>query len=325
MGDLAILEHTVGQRIVYEGVGLHTGKTVKVTINPAPPSTGIVFRRTNRSLQECVKASYRNISKALLATTIGFNGTGVSTVEHLLAAFFGCGIDNAIVDVDGPEIPIADGSALTYVKLIIDAGIAAQDVPKRFYTLKAPVRIDDGDAYLIAMPSDSQSLVIDYSIEFSHPLVKFQTIRWCFDSNRFVNEIAPARTFGFLEEVSRLKAQELALGGSLENAIVFDKHSLLNVEGFRFPDECVRHKVLDLLGDIMLIGKPIIGHFVIHKGGHRLHHKLLRKILPVLEAIPAEETHHLSHYFFPPNKEILPHIEDLYYRRQPVESPCNTA
>lgn len=319
MGDIAILEHTIGQRIVYEGVGLHTGKMVKIIINPAPPSTGIVFRRSGRSLQESVIASYRNISRAMLATTIGFNGTGVSTVEHLLAAFFGCGVDNAIVDVDGPEVPIADGSAITYVRLILDAGIVAQNVPRRFLAIKSPVRIDEDDAYLIAMPSPSGSLVIDYSIEFPHPLLGFQAIHWSFDSNRFVTEIAPARTFGFLEEVTRLKAQGLAQGGSLENALVFDKHSLLNTEGFRFPDECVRHKVLDLLGDIMLVGKPIIGHFVVHKGGHRLHHKLLAKILSVIEEIPSEEIQYLGRHFSPPKREFLVDLGELHFSREGVQ------
>lgn len=303
-------EHTVGCDIEYEGIGLHTGKIVRIVIKPAPPSTGITFRRSGKFIFESVRASYKNISQAFMATTIGFNGTGVSTVEHLLAAFFGCGVDNAFVEVDGPEIPIADGSALTYAKLILEAGVVPQDTPRRFYAVGSTVEVREGDAYLIAMPPEFPSLTIEYSIDFSHPLIGKQSIRWDFDSKRFLEEIAPARTFGFLDDVSRLKAQGLALGGSLDNALVFDKNSLLNPEGLRFTDECVRHKVLDLLGDIMLIGKPIIGHFIVHKAGHRLHHKLLENLLLVLEEIPKEKVHDVVSNFAPPSQEAMLKIKD---------------
>lgn len=306
MGDSIILEHTIGQRVSYEGVGLHTGKRVSITIYPAPPSTGIVFRRSKGSFKEVVKASYGNISRALFATTIGFNGTGVSTVEHLLAAFMGCGVDNAIVEVDGPEVPIADGSAITYVNLILEAGIIPQASYRRLFVIQSSVEIKENDAYLIASPSSDKTLTIDYSIEFSHPLIGLQSIRWSFDSIRFIKEIAPARTFGFFEDVSKLKSKGLALGGSLDNALVFDKDSLLNPEGFRFNDECVRHKVLDLIGDIMLLGRPVIGHFVVHRGGHRLHHRLLRKIIPVLKEVSWKDLHNMDR-FAPPQERVLAH------------------
>ncbi|MEJ5299580.1 MAG: UDP-3-O-acyl-N-acetylglucosamine deacetylase [Thermodesulforhabdaceae bacterium] len=305
MGDWKLLEHTVGREIKYEGIGLHTGKITRVVIKPAPPSTGIIFIRSRKFLSESVKASYENISRSIMATTIGFNGTGVSTVEHLLAAFLGCGVDNAFVEVDGPEIPIADGSALTYARLILEAGVVPQNVPRRFYAITSSVELKEGDAYLMVLPSESFSLTVDYSIEFPHPLISKQSIRWTFDSRRFLREIAPARTFGFLEDVTKLRSQGLALGGSLENALVFDKHLLLNPEGFRFADECVRHKVLDLLGDIMLVGKPIIGHFVIHKAGHGLHHKLLKEIMPFLEEVPQEKIECLVSSFLPPPPEEL--------------------
>ncbi|MCX7822847.1 MAG: UDP-3-O-acyl-N-acetylglucosamine deacetylase [Syntrophobacterales bacterium] len=305
MGDSIILEHTVGRKVVYEGIGLHTGRNICITIHPAPPLTGIVFKRSRRFIKESVKASYENISQSVLATTIGFNGTGVSTVEHLLAAFMGCGIDNAIVEVNGPEIPIADGSAISYVKLILDAGIVPQRSSRRFLVIHSTVEVREGDAYLVAKPSPDRSLTIDYSIEFDHPLIGFQSISWSFDSKRFVREIAPARTFGFLKDASILRTKGLALGGSLDNVLVFDNHSLLNPEGFRFTDECVRHKVLDLIGDIMLLGKPVIGHFIIHKGGHRLHHKLLRKILTVLEEVYWEDVKDVVCNFAPPSNRDL--------------------
>lgn len=303
MEDSIILEHTVGREISYEGIGLHTGKKIHVTIHPAPPLTGIVFRRSKGFFNGTVRASYKNISRAVLATTIGFNGTGVSTVEHLLAALMGCGIDNAIVEVDGPEIPIADGSSITYVKLILQAGIVPQESYRRFFIIRSTVRITEGDAYLIASPSHNQSLIIDYSIDFPHPLIGFQSINWQFDSRKFVREIAPARTFGFLEDVTILRAKGLALGGSLDNALVFDKVSLLNPEGFRFRDECVRHKVLDLLGDIMLLGRPVIGHFIVHKGGHRLHHKLLQKLPSVLREVSWENVKTTVQSFAPPLRD----------------------
>jgi len=298
-------EHTVGREIEYEGIGLHTGKVVRIVIKPAPPSTGIIFKRSRKFIWDSVRASYKNISRAFMATTIGFNGTGVSTVEHLLAAFFGCGVDNAFVEVDGPEIPIADGSALAYAELILEAGVLPQDASRRFYAIGSTVEVKEGDAYLIAMPPESLSLIIDYSIDFPHPLIGKQSIRWSFNSQRFLEEIAPARTFGFLDDVAKLKAQGLALGGSLDNALVFDKNFLLNPEGFRFADECVRHKVLDILGDIMLIGKPVIGHFIVHKAGHRLHHKLLENLLPILEEIPKEKVHDVVSNFAPPSQEAM--------------------
>lgn len=276
MGVSALYQHTLRNTVELSGIGLHTGERTRIYLKPAPSNTGIVICRIDKEHAPPVRALCNAVTKSYFATTIGFNGTGISTVEHLLAALFGCGVDNVVIEVEGPEIPIYDGSAKNYVEAIMETGLKRQEALRSFMAVANPVIYSEGDAILEARPSEE--LIIEYSIEFNHPCIGYQYKKWKFEIGKFIEEIAPARTFGFLKDVERLQRQGLALGGSLDNAIVFGEREIINNEGLRFPDECVRHKVLDFIGDILLLGKPVIGHFKIHKGGHALHHKFLRKL-----------------------------------------------
>ncbi|SFM66447.1 UDP-3-O-acyl-N-acetylglucosamine deacetylase [Thermodesulforhabdus norvegica] len=287
MGASALYQHTLKDVVKLSGIGLHTGARTRIYLKPAPSDTGILLSRTDKQCASPLRALCDVVTKSYFATTIGFNGTGISTVEHLLAALFGCGVDNVVIEVEGPEIPICDGSAKNYVEAILKTGLKRQNAPRSFAAVANPVVYREGDALLEARPSDE--LIIEYSIEFDHPCIGYQYKQWKFGIGNFIREIAPARTFGFLKDVEKLQSQGLALGGSLENAIVFGEGKILNHEGLRFPDECVRHKVLDFIGDILLLGKPVIGHFRIHKGGHALHHKFLRKLIPHLVELPRSE------------------------------------
>ncbi len=285
MGNFCVFERTLKESFELSGIGLHTGKPTKVIVEPAPPATGIVIRRIDKSFRPYVRAYCENISSSMLATTIGFNGIGVSTVEHLMAALMGCGVDNAFVEVDGPEIPIVDGSAFPFVKLIMKVGLKEQNKSLSFLRVKKPFKFHEKEIYAVVEPADG--FFVSYSIDFPHPCIGYQSINWKFSVESFIKDIAPARTFGFLKDVEVLKSKGFALGGSLENAIVFSETSILNPEGLRFKDECVRHKVLDLLGDIKLMGIPVIGRFVFHKGGHSSHHKVLKMLRNYLEVVDA--------------------------------------
>ncbi len=269
-------QHTVANQITCAGIGLHNGLEVNLTIKPAPANTGIVFKRTDLPGQPCIPASYEYVVDTTLATKLGFESATVSTVEHLLAAFVGVGIHNAIVEIDGPEVPSLDGSAAPFVLMLKEAKPLPQQEEVVFIRILDPIQVRCEDKTLSIFPDDC--LRISYSIDFDHPLIQQQSYNMTFSEETFCQQIANARTFGFLNEVQHLKRNGFALGGSLDNAVVIDQSSILNEGGLRFEDEFVRHKVLDLIGDMALLGKPVLGHIVAHKSGHALHHRLLQKM-----------------------------------------------
>jgi len=270
-------QRTIRDETSCTGIGLHSGHPVNLTIKPAPADTGITFIRKDVSSQPSIKATFENVVDTRLSTTLGFNGFRVSTVEHLMAAFFGLGIDNARVELDGPEVPIMDGSAAPFIFLLRSAGIREQKSPKRFVVIKRPLEIHDGGRSVRINPS--KSLKISFAIDFNHPLLRDQAFDLSFSGKDFIKEISRARTFGFLRDIQTLREHGLALGGSLDNAIVIDDFRILNEDGLRYKDEFVRHKILDFIGDLAVLGCPVIGHFVVKKSGHALNHQLLKKLI----------------------------------------------
>jgi len=248
-----------------------------MTIKPAGVDEGIVFVRRDVNGKNRIKAHWDNVSDTTLATTIGNNGTVISTIEHLMSALCGTGIDNAVVEVDTHEIPIMDGSALPFVNLLKEVGTVAQGKRKKFLVVNKEVSVSDQAGTASLLPASE--FKITYKIDFPHPLIGQQSYEMVFTSDRYEKEIAPARTFGFLKDVEYLQAKGLALGGSLKNAVVLDEKKIINKEGLRFHDEFVKHKILDAIGDLSLLGMPIVGHFVAYKSGHRLNNTLLRQLL----------------------------------------------
>lgn len=270
-------QRTLMNEVGCTGIGLHTGEKVKINLRPAPVNSGIKFVRTDLKGHPEVEVRFDNVFDTTLATTIGTNGCKVSTIEHLMAAFFGLGIDNAVVELDGPEVPIMDGSAAPFVFLIKSGDIREQKSPKQFIVIKKPFKVDDGNRSVCIYPS--KELKITYMIDFQHPLLRNQEYELTFSGRDFVREISTARTFGFLKDVETLKKNGLARGGSLDNAVVIDDFRIINEDGLRFDDEFVRHKILDFIGDISIVGSPIIGHFVVKKSGHFLNQQMLRKLM----------------------------------------------
>jgi UDP-3-O-[3-hydroxymyristoyl] N-acetylglucosamine deacetylase len=274
-----IRQRTLKNVIRATGVGLHTGDKVYLTLRPAAPDTGIVFRRVDLDPPVDIKASPLNVGDTRLSTTLTNGEARISTVEHLLSAFAGLGIDNAYVDVSAAEVPIMDGSAGPFVFLIQSAGIEDQNRPKRFIRIKRPVTVEDGDKFARFEPFDG--FKVAFSIDFDHPAFasRSQTASVDFSTTSFVKEVSRARTFGFLREIEALRQQNLALGGSLDNAVVVDDFRVLNDEGLRYEDEFVKHKILDAIGDLYLLGYSLIGAFRGHKSGHALNNRLLRALL----------------------------------------------
>jgi UDP-3-O-[3-hydroxymyristoyl] N-acetylglucosamine deacetylase len=270
-------QRTLKGEVGCTGLGLHSGEKIKIHVKPAPCNTGIRFVRTDLPDSACIDARFDNVSDTTLATSIGCNGTRVSTIEHLMAAFYGLGIDNARVELDGPEVPIMDGSSAPFVYLLKSVGIEEQPEPKRFIVVKKPFKLDDGQRSIRVYPS--KELKISYMIEFQHPLLRNQEYELCFSGDDFIREISRARTFGFLKDVQTLKENGLAKGGSLDNAVVIDDFRILNEDGLRYEDEFVRHKILDFIGDLSLSQSPVIGHFVVKKSGHFLNQKMLTKLM----------------------------------------------
>jgi len=270
-------QRTLMNEVGCTGIGLHTGEKVKINLRPAPANSGIKFVRTDLKGRPEVEVRFDNVFDTTLATTIGTNGCKVSTIEHLMAAFFGLGIDNAIVELDGPEVPIMDGSAAPFVFLIKSGDIREQKSPKQFIVIKKPFKVDDGNRSVCIYPS--KELKITYMIDFQHPLLRNQEYELTFSGRDFVREISTARTFGFMKDVETLKKNGLARGGSLDNAVVIDDFRIINEDGLRFDDEFVRHKILDFIGDISIVGSPIIGHFVVKKSGHFLNQHMLKKLM----------------------------------------------
>jgi UDP-3-O-[3-hydroxymyristoyl] N-acetylglucosamine deacetylase len=248
-----------------------------MTIKPSGVDEGISFIRKDLPGEVRIKADFENVRDTILATTIGHNGTTVSTVEHLLSAFCGMGVDNAIVEVDAAEIPIMDGSALPFVNLLKDVGTEMQGKCKKLLVIIKPVSVTDGDGKAMFLPSPE--FKITYDIDFEHPLIGRQAYHMTFSDVVYEKDICSARTFGFLKDVEYLQAKGLALGGSLRNAVVLDDRRVINKEGLRCHDEFVKHKILDAIGDLSLLGTPIIGHFIAYKSGHRLNNLLLKELM----------------------------------------------
>ncbi|OOZ42599.1 UDP-3-O-acyl-N-acetylglucosamine deacetylase [Solemya elarraichensis gill symbiont] len=275
-----IKQRTLKNSIKATGVGLHSGEKVLLTLRPAAPDTGIVFRRLDFDAPVDIEARAENVGDTSLSTSlVNDEGVRVSTVEHLLSAFAGLGIDNAFVDVSAAEIPIMDGSAAPFVFLIQSAGIVEQNSAKRFIRIKKPIEVTDGDKRASFEPFDG--FKVSFGIEFDHPAFverpAFASID--FSSTSFVREVSRARTFGFLREIEALREMNLALGGSLDNAVVVDEYRIINEDGLRYDDEFVKHKILDAIGDLYLLGHSLIGHFNGYKSGHALNNKLLRELL----------------------------------------------
>jgi UDP-3-O-[3-hydroxymyristoyl] N-acetylglucosamine deacetylase len=270
-------QQTLRREVSCTGTGLHSGRRVTMRLKPAPADFGICFCRVDLPGQPTVKARYDHVVHTERATTLGYSGVEIATTEHLLAAFLGSGVDNALVELDAAEVPIFDGSASPYLVLLRNAGLEQQSSYRKYLKVTRGFVVHDGDSFVRVWPAEK--LQISYTIDFAHPLVGRQSSRWSFDPASFARDIAGARTFGFLKDLHHLQTMGLALGGSLTNAIVFDDCGLLNRGGFRFVNECVRHKVLDLIGDIALAGLPIIAQFEAYKAGHTLHNKLVRELL----------------------------------------------
>ena len=270
-------QRTIAEEISCTGIGLHSGKKVKLTIKPAPPNSGISFERIDVSPSCNVRATFDNVVATNMATTIGFNGYSVSTIEHIMAAFFGMGIDNVLVQVDGEEIPIMDGSSAPFIFLLKKAGFTMQNSHKKFLLVKKSVKVEDGNRSVKLNPSNE--LKITYKIDFDHPLIQNQSYEISFSQSAFINEISTARTFGFLKDVQTLWNNGLAKGGSLDNAIVVDDFRVLNDDGLRYKNEFVRHKLLDFIGDLSILGYIPIGHFIVERSGHSLNQKLLKQFM----------------------------------------------
>ncbi len=272
-----IFQQTLGNKAKFSGIGLHTGKKITLTLRPAEAGTGIVFHRVDLAPAVSIEAHASNVVNTRLSTTIGRGEASVSTIEHLMAALYGCGIDNAHVDIDGPEVPIMDGSAAPFVAEIVKAGIKVSGKARKYLVVKKPVSVVEGDKKASIIPS--RHYKISFDMQFAHQAVRTQSRSMLFTQNTFSDEFAAARTFCFLAEVEMMKSHGLALGGSLENAVVIGDHGVINPEGLRFQDEFVRHKILDSVGDLALTGHRLIGHVKATKSGHDLNHKLVTELL----------------------------------------------
>ncbi len=269
-------ETTVQRPVEATGVGLHSGVPVRIRILPAPPSTGIVFIRTDLEGFR-IPASWRYVQKVSYATSLMRQGVLLSTTEHLLSTFYSMSIDNAFVEIDNLEVPILDGSGKPFVELIRQAGIKQWRRRRRYLRIRRTVSVEGGGKRITIIPSDRFLLTCD--VYFPHPLVGRQILELEVTPERYAKEIAPARTFGFQHELNQMRDMGLIRGASLENAVCFDGESILNEGGLRFSDECCRHKALDLIGDLALIGKPLLGHVIAEKAGHAMHFALVNRIM----------------------------------------------
>lgn len=274
-----VKQRTLKNIIRATGVGLHTGEKVYLTLRPAAPNTGIVFRRTDLAVPVEIKADPFNVGDTRLSSCLERDGIRVSTVEHLMSAFAGLGIDNAWVDLTAPEVPIMDGSAGPFVFLIQSAGIEEQPAAKKFIRIQKPVEVKDGDKWVRFEPYPG--FKVEFTIAFDHPVFdgSRQSIMVDFGATSYIKEVSRARTFGFTTDVENMRSQGLALGGSLDNAIVMDEFRVLNGDGLRYEDEFVKHKILDAVGDLYLLGYPLIGSFSAYKSGHALNNALLRALM----------------------------------------------
>jgi len=291
-----IRQRTLKNVIRATGVGLHTGEKIYLTLRPAAVDTGIVFRRVDMDVPVDIPARPEYVGDTQLCTTVCRDGTRISTVEHLLSALAGLGIDNAYIDLSAAEVPIMDGSAGPFVFLIQSAGIEEQNAPKKFVRIKQPVVVEEDDKWVKFEPFDG--FKVSFSIDFDHPVFQThtRTAELDFSTTSFVKEVSRARTFGLLKDVEQLREKNLALGGSLDNAIVVDDYRILNEDGLRYEDEFVKHKILDAVGDLYLLGHSLIGAFSGYKSGHALNNRLLRALIAdeaAWEIVTFEDTDNL--------------------------------
>jgi UDP-3-O-[3-hydroxymyristoyl] N-acetylglucosamine deacetylase len=255
---------------------LHSGVPVSIRITPAPPSTGIVFLRTDLE-RFPVPANWRNVARVSYATSLMRQGVLISTTEHLLSVFYSMGVDNAYVEIDNLEVPILDGSGQPFVKMIERAGLRMYRRRRRYLRIRRPVTVEDRDKRISILPADR--FLLSCEIQFNHPLVGRQSVEMEVTPGRYASELAPARTFGFSHELDQMRNMGLIRGASLDNAVCFERESVMNPGGLRFPDECCRHKALDLIGDLALIGKPLLGHVIAERAGHAMHAALVARIM----------------------------------------------
>lgn len=273
---MKLRQHTLAGPIEFKGIGLHTGEPATLRVMAAPPDKGIIFRRTDLDNFE-IRADVGSVARVAYATTLMNRGVWISTVEHLLSALYGLGIDNAYIELDNFEVPILDGSAYPYTEAISRVGIVQQNRRRQYIRIVEEFTLADGDKTLSIVPSDSFS--IKYEIDFPHPLIGPQVLDVDLTGTKYATDIAPARTFGFYDEIEKLQASGLIRGGSLENAIVLTQSGMLNDTSLRFADEFVRHKTLDLLGDFALIGQPVLGRLIANRAGHALHTRFVAQLL----------------------------------------------
>ncbi len=274
-----VKQRTLKNSVHATGVGLHTGERVDMTLRPAPANSGIVFRRVDLSPVAEIRAEALAVHDTRLSTCLEANGTRVATIEHLMSACAGLGVDNAYVDLSSAEVPIMDGSAGTFIFLLQSAGIVEQSAAKKFIRIKKTVEVKDGDKWVRFEPFNGYKL--SFTINFTHPVFATtkQNVTIDLGEHSYIKEVSRARTFGFMQDVEAMRAQGLALGGNLDNAIVMDEYRIINPDGLRFEDEFVKHKVLDAIGDLYLLGHPLIGAFSGYKSGHALNNALLRALL----------------------------------------------
>ncbi len=281
-------QRTLRRAISCVGIGLHSGNKVQLSLKPAAPDFGIRFRRTDLGGDDEVPANVQHLAGIQLATALSRNEVSVETVEHLLAALVSMSVDNILIELNSPEVPIMDGSAAPFIYLIQEAGVKQQTTPRKYLKIVRPISLSRGDKRIALYPSDH--FKVTYSISYDHPLLRHQSRTLRITEESFIEEIAPARTFTFLKDVEMLRQNGLALGGSLENAIVLGETGVLN-NALRFEDEFVRHKILDAVGDLALVGHPVIGHLVAHRAGHALHTEFAGKILEEADAWRLVEGH----------------------------------
>ena len=274
-----VKQRTLKNSVHATGVGLHTGERVTLTLSPAPANSGIVFRRVDVAPVVVIRAEAHAVHDTRLSTCLEINGTRIATIEHLMSAFAGLGVDNAFVDLSSAEVPIMDGSAGTFIFLLQSAGIIEQSAAKKFIRIKKIIEIKDGDKWVRFEPFNGYKL--SFTINFSHPVFAStkQNVTIDLGEHSYIKEVSRARTFGFMHDVENMRAQGLALGGNLDNAIVMDEYRIINPDGLRFEDEFVKHKILDAIGDLYLLGHPLIGAFSGYKSGHALNNALLRTLL----------------------------------------------
>ncbi|MDO9100788.1 MAG: UDP-3-O-acyl-N-acetylglucosamine deacetylase [Candidatus Nitrotoga sp.] len=274
-----VKQRTLKNSVHATGVGLHTGERVNLTLSPAPANSGIVFRRVDVIPMVVIRAEAHTVHDTRLSTCLEVNGTRVATIEHLMSAFAGLGVDNAFVDLTSTEVPIMDGSAGTFIFLLQSAGIIEQSAAKKFIRIKKIIEIKDGDKWVRFEPFNGYKLNI--TINFPHPVFTStkQHVTIDLGEHSYIKEVSRARTFGFMHDVENMRAQGLALGGNLDNAIMMDEYRVINPDGLRFEDEFVKHKILDAIGDLYLLGHPLIGAFSGYKSGHALNNALLRTLL----------------------------------------------